>query len=104
MRFGAARDEIDQARQEARKRLAGWRYEERIAALPGKLEELKLARVQAPAARGEPPDERLRQPSLASFVMLRFNPRIVPFRLTLPPSFTNSRRRLPRHRDSLRCI
>ena len=67
LRLSALRPvEIDQARQEAGKRLAaaGRRDQQRVAALARQVEQLKLVGVRAPAARGEPAGERLGQPSL----------------------------------------
>ena len=66
LRLPALPVEIDQARQEAGKRLAaaGRRDQQRVAALARQVEELKLVGVRAPAARGEPASERLGQPSL----------------------------------------
>jgi hypothetical protein len=62
----ASPGQIDQARQEAGERLAAacWRNQQRVAALPPQVEKLKLVGVWAPAARGEPAGERLRQPGL----------------------------------------
>jgi hypothetical protein len=56
--------QIDQARQEAGQGLAaaGRRDEQGVAAFAGKVEELELVGMRAPAARGEPAGERLRQP------------------------------------------
>jgi len=66
LRLPALPVEIDQARQEACKRLAAtcWRNQQRVAALPRQVEKLKLVGVWTPAARGEPAGERLRQPGL----------------------------------------
>ena len=66
LRLSALPVEIDQARQEAGKRLAAAcrRNQQRVAALARQVEKLKLVGVRAPAARGEPASERLGQPSL----------------------------------------
>jgi len=93
VRLPALPVEIDQARQEAGERLAaaGWRNQQCVAALARQVEKLKLVGVRAPAARGEPAGERLRQPSLRPRASrLFFNAPIVSTCLTLPFSFTNS--------------
>lgn len=53
--------EVDQARQEAGKRLAapGWREEQRVAPVPREAKQRQLMGVVPPAARGERAGERL---------------------------------------------
>ena len=104
---GTARGEIDQARQEARERLAaaGRGNEEGVTAHCGKLEQPKLVGVRTPAARGEPAGKQLRQRLPAVLCGPSFQPSLAAFRLTLPSSFTNCVRRLCPYRIAiLRCI
>ena len=92
MRLGPAPVKIDKARQEAGKRLAaaGRGDQQRVAPLARKVEELKLMGMRAPAARGEPAGERLRQPCLGPCLKPLFQRNHGNACLTLPFSFTNS--------------
>jgi hypothetical protein len=98
LRLGPAQVKVDEARQEAGKRLtaAGRGDQQRVATLPRKVDELELMGMGAPAARGEPAGERLRQACHGLGLRPLFQRNHGNACLTLPFSFTNSGHRLTR--------